>query len=80
MPNKQQEPKQPSKQPGRQPAKKIEGEGSYEGTRRYNEHVKDFAQSGKVKKAADEAKDAVEGKEREALEQAEEAGKKGPKH
>lgn len=56
------------------------GEGSYEGTRRYNEHARDFAKSGKVEPAAEEARDAVDGKDKDRLEEAEAAGKRGPKH
>ena len=38
----------------------IEGEGSYSGTRDYNERTADFIKKGKVDKAAQEAKRAVD--------------------
>ena len=70
----------PNKQDEKSSPKKVEGEGSYEGTRRYNEHVKDFAKSGQVDKAADEAKHAIDGAEKKQLDEAVEQGKRGPKH
>jgi hypothetical protein len=60
-------------------AKKLEGEGSYEGTRRYNAGVRKKIESGEVRSASEKAKRALEGKEKDELEQAEKAGKKGPK-
>ena len=56
---------------------KIEGEGSYEGTRRYDASVREFVESGAVEEAAKEAKDAVDGAERAALVEAETIGKRG---
>ena len=54
------------------------GEGSYTGTRRYNEHVKQHIQSNDPEQLAEEAKRALEGDEREELEEAERRGKRGP--
>lgn len=59
--------------------KKLEGEGSYSGTRGYNaglaEHVKKADVTGLAKKAAR----ALDGKEGAKLKKAEKAGKAGPK-
>ena len=52
--------------------KRDYGEGSYEGTRRYGRGAKEFAKSERVKKAAEKAREAVEGPEAEELERAEE--------
>ena len=53
-----------------------EGEGSRSGARAYNEATERFARSGKVEPAARDAAKAVEGKEGEALRQAEQEGKR----
>lgn len=52
----------------------IQGEGDYEAARRYDKQAHDFAKSGKVDKAAKEAKpdNAAQAKD---LKRAEEAGK-----
>lgn len=55
-----------------------EGEGSYTGTRRYNEHVKQHIANNDPEELAKEAKRALEGDEREELEDAERRGKRGP--
>ena len=55
-----------------------EGEGSYTGARRYNEHLRQHIQSNDPEKLAEEAKRALEGDEREELEEAERRGKRGP--
>jgi hypothetical protein len=52
-----------------------EGEGSRTAANRYNEKTRDFAQSGRVDKQADEAKRAVEGEQRSELRKAEDAGR-----
>lgn len=52
----------------------AEGEGSYTGTRRYNEHVRQHIQSNDPEQLAEEAKRALEGDEREELEEAERRG------
>jgi hypothetical protein len=60
---------------------KIEGEGSYSGTRAYNEATAKFLKKGKVDEAAQEAKRALESKEGAELKAAEAKGKAGdPKH
>lgn len=81
-PSKEQDEKQPSlpqnqdkkQMPG---SSKIEGEGSYEATRRYNQDVRDFVKSGEVEEKARDAKNAVEGTEGDALKDAEQQGKSG---
>ena len=55
----------------------VEGEGSYSGTRDYNQRTADFIQKGKVDKAAQDAKRAMESGEAESLKAAEEKGKAG---
>lgn len=56
---------------------KIEGEGSYSGTRAYNEATAKFLKKGKVDEAAQEAKRALESKEGAELKAAEAKGKAG---
>ena len=59
----------------------IEGEGSYSGTRDYNERTADFIKKGKVDKAAQDAKQAMDSGEATDLKVAEEKGKAGdPRH
>jgi hypothetical protein len=53
-----------------------EGEGNKTAAREYNEAQKRFAQSGKVEQKAREAEEALDGPEKEALQQAEAAGKR----
>lgn len=57
---------------------KVEGEGSYTATRRYNKHLAEHQQSEDVDALAEEAGEAVDGAEGEDLRRAEEAGKRGP--
>ena len=60
---------------------RIEGEGSYSGTRAYNEATARFLKKGKVDEAAQEAKRALESKEGAELKAAEVKGKAGdPRH
>lgn len=56
---------------------RIEGEGSYSGTRDYNQATAEFIKKGKVEKAAQEAKRAVDSDEAAELKIAEEKGKAG---
>lgn len=61
----------------------TQGEGSYEGARRYNEHVKKHVQNDDIHKQAEEAKTALEGDERQELEEAGSAGsaaRRSPEH
>ena len=51
------------------------GEGDYESAERYQKDAADFARSGKVDKAAADAKKAREGAERPELERAEDEGR-----
>ena len=57
---------------------KVEGEGSYTGTKDYNERTKKFIESGKVEKAAREAKPKNEREARE-MKEAELKGKRRAK-
>ena len=52
----------------------VEGEGSYSGTKDYNERTKKFVQSGKVDKAAHDAEPKSED-EKQAMQKAERIGK-----
>jgi hypothetical protein len=56
---------------------RVEGEGSYSGTRDYNEATAKFLKKGKVEEAAREAKRALESKEGAELEAAEAKGRAG---
>lgn len=56
----------------------VEGEGSYSGTKDYNERTKKFVQSGKVDKAAQDAEPKSE-QEKQAMEKAERIGKQRAK-
>jgi hypothetical protein len=55
----------------------VEGEGSYSGTRDYNQRTAEFIKKGKVDKAAQDAKRAMESDEAESIKAAEEKGKAG---
>ena len=60
---------------------KIEGEGSYSGTKAYNESTANFIKKGKVDEAAQEAKRALDSNEGAELKAAEAKGKAGdPEH
>ena len=56
----------------------VEGEGSYSGTKNYNERTKKFVESGKVDKAAHDAEPKSE-QEKQAMEKAERTGKQRAK-
>lgn len=56
----------------------VEGEGSYSGTKDYNERTKKFVESGKVDKAAHDAEPKSE-QEKQAMEKAERTGKQRAK-
>jgi hypothetical protein len=58
----------------------VEGEGSYSGTREYNERTAKFIKEGKVDKAAQEAKRAMNSDEAADLKKAEDQGKAGDTH
>jgi hypothetical protein len=51
------------------------GEGDYESAERYQKDAADFAKSGKVDQAAQDAKKAREGEERPELDDAEKVGR-----
>ena len=57
---------------------KVEGEGSYSGTKDYNQRTKKFVESGKVDQAARDAEPKSE-EEKRAMEKAERAGKQHAK-
>jgi hypothetical protein len=56
----------------------VEGEGSYSGSKDYNERTKKFVQSGKVDKAARDAQPKSE-EEKHAMQKAERIGKERAK-
>ena len=56
---------------------RLEGEGSYSGTRDYNEATAKFLKKGKVDEAAGEAKRALDSKEAAELKAAEAKGSTG---
>jgi hypothetical protein len=56
----------------------VEGEGSYSGTRDYNQRTKKFVESGKVKEAARRAKPRS-GEEKRQMERAEREGRQRAK-
>jgi hypothetical protein len=56
----------------------VEGEGSYSGTKDYNERTEKFVKSGKVNKAAKDAEPKSE-EEKHAMQKAERIGNKGKK-
>jgi|FEC22Drversion2_1045045.scaffolds.fasta_scaffold00159_3 hypothetical protein len=56
---------------------RIEGEGSYSGTRDYNDATAKFLKKGKVDEAAREAERALDSKEGEELKSAEAKGRTG---
>ena len=56
---------------------RIEGEGSYSGTKDYNDRTEKFIKDGKVEKAAKDAVHAIDSPEAAQLKQAEEKGKAG---
>ena len=56
----------------------VEGEGSYSGTKDYNERTKRFIESGKVDEAARDA-EAASDEEQEAMREAERTGKERSK-
>ena len=58
----------------------VEGEGSYSGTRDYNERTAKFIKEGKVAEAAKEAERAMESDEAAELKKAEAQGKAGDTH
>ena len=53
---------------------KVEGEGSYTGSKDYNQRTKKFVDSGKVEQAASDAKPKSE-QEKRAMQKAERTGK-----
>jgi hypothetical protein len=61
---------------------KIEGEGSYSGSRDYNERTKDFIKrkGSQIESLAEDAEDALDGPEGDELKHAENKGKSRAKH
>jgi hypothetical protein len=62
--------------PATTPKKPVEGEGSYEATRRYDKGVQQTIESGRVPDLAKKARRAIEGPDAAELTEAEEKGKK----
>ena len=56
---------------------RLEGEGSYSGTKAYNEATEKFLKKGKVDEAAKEARRALDSKEAAELKAAEAKGRSG---
>ena len=56
----------------------LDGEGSYSAMRRYNQHLGAAVDSGDLEGGAEDARRAMEEREREGLERAAEEGKRGP--
>jgi hypothetical protein len=59
----------------KKPNSRLEGEGSYSGTRDYNARTEKFIKQGKVDKAAKDAERAIDSPEGVQLAQAEQKGK-----
>lgn len=59
---------------------KNQGEGNRTADREYRERTKEFIESDKVADAAQKAKEAIEGDEKEGLKAAEKTGKKHARH
>ena len=57
---------------------KVEGEGSYSGTKDYNKRTEKFVKSGKVEQAAEDAKPETE-QEADEMKEAERIGKQKAK-
>jgi hypothetical protein len=62
---------------GKQP---NEGEGNRTAAKEYNRKTEEFTRSGKVEPNAEKAKQAVDGNEREELENAEREGRRPARH
>lgn len=61
--------------------KDLQGEGNYDAAREYDREVTQHAKDkDAIRREAEEARKAVEGEEGEALEQAEEKGRKPARH
>jgi len=56
----------------------VEGEGSYTGTRRYNERLQKHVQNADTEELGEQAKQALEGEEGAELREAERRAKRGP--
>jgi hypothetical protein len=63
------------RKPAASPSEKVEGEGSYTAARAYDRDQHQFAQSGKVEKAAEEAERSLD-TDRAELDEAEAEGKR----
>ena len=61
-------------------APQNEGEGSRTAAKKYNDAQAAFVKSGKVSRAAQDAKKALEGPEREAMQKAEKEGLRHARH
>jgi hypothetical protein len=71
---------QPRSDKARASSAKVEGEGSYSATRRYNKHLgQAIADEVGIKRGAQKAREAVEGPEGAELRAAEQKAKAGPR-
>jgi hypothetical protein len=59
------------------PGLKLEGEGSYEGAKQYQDAQHEFAENGPVEEKAREAADALDSEEADELEEAREKSSHG---
>lgn len=70
--------KKRTKPEGKPQENKLEGEGSYEAGRRYDDHAREFVSESGVEPAAEEARRELD-EDPESLRRAEEEGRRGPK-
>lgn len=61
------------------PDEPLEGEGSYQATRRYNQHLAEAIEGGDLEAGAEAARQALEGPEAKELERAAAQAKQGPR-
>ncbi len=64
-----------SDEEGKPSTERVEGEGSYTATRKYNKDLENALRRGNSEELAEKARKALEGPERKELEEAERAGK-----
>jgi len=68
------------KKPRTQARGRVEGEGSYSATRRYNQNLaRALTDKSSIERGAERARRAVEGREGPKLRAAEERGRRGPR-
>ena len=62
------------------PKQRNEGEGNKTADRAYRNRTREFVESGKVREAAEEARKALDGDEKEELKKAEKSGLRRGRH